>query len=169
MSKKYIDVMDTTFRDGFQSVFGGRVLMEDFFPAVEAAKEAGITHYEFGGGARFQSLFFYLQENAFDMMDKFRSIVGPDANLQTLSRGINTVMLDTGSRELVDLHAKMFAKHGTTTIRNFDALNDVNNLEFSAACIKKHGLKHEAVVTMMDLPPGCDILDMLKGINLKQE
>ena len=148
--------MDTTFRDGFQSVFGGRVLMQDFFPAVEAAKEAGITHFEFGGGARFQSLFFYLQENAFDMMDKFRSIVGPDANLQTLARGINTVMLDTGSRDLVDLHAKMFSKHGVTTIRNFDALNDVQNLEYSAACIKKYGLKHEVVVTMMDLPPKCE-------------
>ena len=155
MSKKYIDIMDTTFRDGFQSVFGGRVLMNDFFPAVEAARDAGITHFEFGGGARFQSLFFYLNENAFDMMDKFRSIVGPDANLQTLARGINTVMLDTGSRELIDLHAKMFAKHGTTTIRNFDALNDVQNLEYSAQCIKNHGLKHEAVVTLMDLPPNC--------------
>jgi pyruvate carboxylase subunit B len=155
MAKKYIDVMDTTFRDGFQSVFGGRVLMEDFFPAVEAAKNAGINHFEFGGGARFQSLFFYLQENAFDMMDKFREIVGPEANLQTLSRGINTVMLDTGSRELIDLHAKMFKKHGTTTIRNFDALNDVNNLAYSAECIKRHGLNHEVVVTMMDLPPGC--------------
>jgi len=156
MSKKYIDVMDTTFRDGFQSVFGGRVLMNDFFPAVEAAKDAGITHFEFGGGARFQSLYFYLQENAFEMMDKFRSIVGPDANLQTLARGINTVMLDTGSRELIDLHAKLFAKHGTTTIRNFDALNDINNLEYSAQCIKNHGLNHEAVVTMMDLPPKCE-------------
>ena len=155
MSKKYIDIMDTTFRDGFQSVFGGRVLMNDFFPAVEAAREAGITHFEFGGGARFQSLFFYLQENAFDMMDRFRQIVGPDANLQTLARGINTVMLDTGSRELIDLHAKMFAKHGTTTIRNFDALNDVQNLEYSAECIKKYGLNHEVVVTLMDLPPGC--------------
>jgi pyruvate carboxylase subunit B len=155
MSKKYIDIMDTTFRDGFQSVFGGRVLMNDFFPAVHAAKEAGITHFEFGGGARFQSLFFYLQENAFEMMDKFREITGPDANLQTLARGINTVMLDTGSRELIDLHAKMFAKHGTTTIRNFDALNDVQNLEYSAECIKKYGLKHEVVVTLMDLPPDC--------------
>ena len=155
MSKKYIDIMDTTFRDGFQSVFGGRVLMNDFFPAVAAAKEAGINHFEFGGGARFQSLFFYLQENAFEMMDKFREIVGPDANLQTLARGINTVMLDTGSRELIDLHAKMFAKHGTTTIRNFDALNDVQNLEYSAECIKKYGMNHEVVVTLMDLPPGC--------------
>ncbi len=155
MAKKYIDVMDTTFRDGFQSVFGGRVLMEDFFPAVEAAKNAGINHFEFGGGARFQSLFFYLNENAFDMMDKFREIVGPEANLQTLSRGINTVMLETGSRELIDLHAKLFKKHGTTTIRNFDALNDVDNLAYSAECIKRHGLNHEAVITMMDLPPGC--------------
>jgi len=155
MAKKYIDVMDTTFRDGFQSVFGGRVLMDDFFPAVEAAKEAGINHFEFGGGARFQSLYFYLQEDAFEMMDRFREIVGPDANLQTLSRGINTVMLDTGSRELIDLHAKLFKKHGTSTIRNFDALNDVNNLAYSAECIKRHGLNHEAVITMMDLPPGC--------------
>jgi pyruvate carboxylase subunit B len=156
MAKKFIDVMDTTFRDGFQSVFGGRVLLGDFLPAVEAAKEAGITHFEFGGGARFQVPFFYLNENAFDNMDKFREIVGPDANLQTLARGVNTVMLDTGSRELVDLHAKMFKKHGTTTIRNFDALNDVNNLIDSGRSIVNHGLKHEVVVTMMDLPPGCE-------------
>ncbi|ELN0469018.1 biotin/lipoyl-containing protein [Campylobacter coli] len=155
MAKKFIDVMDTSFRDGFQSVYGARVLMQDFFPAVEAAKEAGITHFEFGGGARFQSLYFYLNEDAFEMMDKFRSIVGKDANLQTLARGVNTVTLDTGSKELIDLHAKLFAKHSTTTIRNFDALNDVNNLKFSGECIKKYGLKHEITITLMDLPPNC--------------
>jgi pyruvate carboxylase subunit B len=155
MAKKLIDIMDTTFRDGFQSVFGGRVLMNDFFPALEAAKEAGISHFEFGGGARFQTLFFYLNENAFDMMDKFRQIVGPEANLQTLSRGVSTVMLDTASSDIIDLHAKLFKKHGTTTIRNFDALNDVNNLKYTGEVIKKHGLNHEVVVTMMDLPPGC--------------
>ena len=156
MAKKYIDIMDTTFRDGFQSVFGARVAMDDFLPAVSAAREAGIYHFEFGGGARFQSLFFYLNENAFDMMDKFREAAGKDAVLQTLSRGVNTVTLDTGSREIVDLHAKMFAKHNTDVIRNFDALNDVKNLEFSAGSIKKHGAKHEVVVTMMDLPAGLE-------------
>ncbi|HED4767912.1 TPA: biotin attachment protein [Campylobacter jejuni] len=155
MAKKFIDVMDTSFRDGFQSVYGARVLMDDFFPAVEAAKEAGIIHFEFGGGARFQSLYFYLNEDAFTMMDRFRAIVGKDANLQTLARGVNTVTLDTGNSELIDLHAKLFAKHGTTTIRNFDALNDVNNLKFSGECIVKHGLKHEITITLMDLPSNC--------------
>ncbi|NPA27944.1 MAG: biotin attachment protein [Epsilonproteobacteria bacterium] len=155
MAKKYIDVMDTTFRDGFQSVFGGRVLMEDFLPAVEKARDIGITHFEFGGGARFQSLFFYLRENAFEMMKKFREAAGPEANLQVLARGINTVMLDTGSREMIDLFAKLFAKYETTTVRNFDALNDIRNLEYSGAAIKKNGMLHEVVVTLMDLPPGC--------------
>ena len=146
---------DTSFRDGFQSVFGARALTEDFLPAVEAAVDAGITHFEAGGGARFQSLFMYCDESAFDMMDQFRNAVGPDVKLQTLARGINVVALGQQPKDMIDLHAKMFKKHGMTRIRNFDALNDVNNLIYSGQCIKNAGLEHEVVITMMELPRGC--------------
>jgi len=152
---KKIEVMNTAFRDGFQSAYGARVLTPDFLPAVAAAREAGIRHFEAGGGARFQSLYFYCNEDAFDMMDQFRATAGPDANLQTLARGINVVALDSQPRDVIDLHAKMFKKHGMTTIRNFDALNDANNLIDSGRSIVNHGLKHEVCVTMMALPPGC--------------
>ncbi len=152
---KKILFQDTSFRDGFQSVFGARVLTDDFIPAVEAAAQAGITHFEAGGGARFQSLFMYCGESAFTMMDRFRKAAGPDANLQTLARGINVVALSAQPRDMIDLHARMFKKHGITHIRNFDALNDVRNLEYSAKCIADAGLHHQVVVTMMDLPPGC--------------
>jgi pyruvate carboxylase subunit B len=152
--KKKVKVMVTAFRDGFQSVFGARVLTKDFIPAVEACREAGINHYEAGGGARFQSLYFYCNEDAFDMMEAFRTAAGPDANLQTLARGVNVVGLDSQPSDIVKLHAQLFKKHGITTIRNFDALNDVNNLDYSGRCIHEAGLKHEAVVTMMSLPPG---------------
>ena len=37
MAKKRVEFMITAFRDGFQSVYGARVLTEDFLPAVEAA------------------------------------------------------------------------------------------------------------------------------------
>lgn len=156
MAKKVIKFMDTSFRDGFQSVFGARVLSDDFLPAVKATVDAGITHLEAGGGARFQSLFFYCNESAFDMMDRFRQEAGPDANLQTLARGINVVALSQQPKDMIDLHAKMFKKHGMTTIRNFDALNDTRNLEYSGERIVHHGLKHQIVVSMMDLPPGCE-------------
>lgn len=153
---KKVNFMCTAFRDGFQSVYGARVFTEDFLPAVEACVDAGIDHFEAGGGARFQSLFFYCNESAYDMMDKFRKAAGSKANLQTLARGVNVVGLDSQSRDIIKLHATTFAKHGITTIRNFDALNDVNNLIYSGQCIKDAGLNHEVVVTMMELPPGCE-------------
>jgi len=155
MAKKLISVMNTSFRDGFQSVYGARVKTADFLPAIEASVEAGFTHFEAGGGARYQSLYLYCQEDAFDMMDAFRATAGPNANLQTLARGVNVVGLDSQSSDIIDLHAKLFKKHGMTTIRNFDALNDVRNLSYSGRCIAEAGLKHEVTVTLMELPPGC--------------
>ncbi|NOR64389.1 MAG: biotin attachment protein, partial [Candidatus Scalindua sp.] len=131
--------MDTSFRDGFQSVYGARVLTQDFMPAVEASVEAGIMHLEAGGGARFQSLFFYCNESAFHMMDTFRKVAGPDADLQTLARGINVVALSQAPKDIINLHAVLFKKHGMTTIRNFDALNDIQNLEYSGKCITDAG------------------------------
>ncbi|MCK5095383.1 MAG: biotin attachment protein, partial [Spirochaetes bacterium] len=156
MGKKRIDVMITAFRDGFQSVYGARVLTKDFLPAVEAAVEAGLNHFEVGGGARFQSLFFYCNENGFNMKDAVREVAGPDANLQTLARGINVVGLDSQSSDIIKLHAQLFKKHGITTIRNFDALNDVDNLDYSGRCIVEAGLKHEICITLMALPPGVE-------------
>ncbi|MBO4520078.1 MAG: biotin/lipoyl-binding protein [Alphaproteobacteria bacterium] len=155
MAKKVVNFMCTAFRDGFQSVFGMRVLPKDYFPAVEMARDAGIRYFEAGGGAAFQSAFFYCNENAFDVMDKFREVAGPDANLQTLARGINVVGLDSMSTDLISLHAKLFKKHGITTIRNFDALNDPNNLIVSGKAIKDAGLQHQMTITIMSLPPGC--------------
>lgn len=156
MSKKKVRFMCTAFRDGFQSVYGARVFTQDFLPALEAAKDAGINYFEAGGGARFQSLYFYCNEDAFAMMDAFRATAGPDADLQTLARGVNVVGLESQSSDIVKMHADLFKKHGISTIRNFDALNDVNNLIYSGQCIVDAGLKHQVCVTLMELPPGCE-------------
>lgn len=171
MAKRRVHVMCTAFRDGFQSVFGARVLTDDFLPAVEAASAAGFTHFEAGGGARYQALYLYCREDAFDMMDRFRETAGPDANLQTLARGINVVGLDSQPSDVIEAHAQLFKKHGITTIRNFDALNDVNNLVYSGKCIHEAGLRHEVVIALMALPPGCSgahtaefYIDRLRGI-----
>ena len=150
---KKIKFMDTSFRDGFQSCYGARVKTEDFLPILETAVEAGNDNFEIGGGARFQSLYFYCQEDAFEMMDQCRNIVGKNINLQTLARGVNVVGLESQSRDIIDLHAKLFKKHGVTTIRNFDALMDIRNLSYSGECITNAGLKHQITIALMGLPP----------------
>ena len=150
---KKINFMDTSFRDGFQSCYGARVKTDDFTPILKAAVEAGNDNFEIGGGARFQSLYMYCQEDAFEMMDKSREIVGKDINLQTLARGTNVVGLESQSRDIIDLHAKLFKKHGITTVRNFDALMDIRNLSYSGECITNAGLNHQIVIALMGLPP----------------
>ena len=89
MAKKKVDFMITGFRDGFQSVFGARVFTKDFIPALEAASAAGLKHFEVGGGARFQSPYFYSNEDAFEMMDACRA---------TLRGGTSIMMFPEGTR-----------------------------------------------------------------------
>jgi pyruvate carboxylase subunit B len=150
---KEIRVMFTPFRDGLQSSFGGKVRLADILPAMEfAAKEAGIRHFEFGGGARYQAPFFYVGEDPFDCMDKMREAVGPDVDLQILTRSVSGVTLTTQKLDALKLQAKLMAKHGTTWDRNFDFMNDVDNLAKTGQPIVDAGMHHQVCVALMGLP-----------------
>ncbi len=151
--KKTIRVQFMPFRDGLQSSFGGKVRLQDFLPAMEwAAKEGGIRHFEFGGGARYQAPYFYLGEDPFETMQKMRDAVGPDVDLQILTRSVSGVTLTTQSIEALQLQAKLMKKHGTTWDRNFDYMNDVDNLIKTGKPIVDSGMHHQVCIALMGLP-----------------
>ncbi len=149
---KKIRVMFTPFRDGLQSSFGGKVRLNDFLGAVELSAEAGIRHFEFGGGARFQAPFFYLGENPFHCMREFKKAAGPGADLQILTRSVSGVTLTTQSPEGLTLQAKMMAESGTTWDRNFDYMNAARNLINTGKPIVDAGMHHQCVIALMGLP-----------------
>lgn len=147
-----IKVMLTTFRDGLQSSFGGKVRLKDILPAMEACASYGMKHLEFGGGARYQAPYFYVGENPFECMSTMRKTVGPDVDLQILTRSVSGVTLTTQKLDALALQGKLMAKHGTTIDRNFDFMNDVDNLEKTAKPIIDAGMHHQLCVAMMGLP-----------------
>ncbi|MBU1469580.1 MAG: biotin attachment protein [candidate division Zixibacteria bacterium] len=152
-TKKNIRVMFTPFRDGLQSSFGGKVRLNDFLPAmVASAKEAGIHHFEFGGGARYQAPCFYLGEDPFETMQKIRDAVGPEPDLQILTRSVSGVTLTTQSIEALQLQAKLMKQYGTTWDRNFDYMNDVENLVKTGKPIVDAGMHHQVCIALMGLP-----------------
>ena len=151
-NKKEIRVMFTPFRDGLQSVFGGKTRLKDILPAIEASAAAGIKHFEFGGGARFQAPFFYVGENPFFCMSEIRKAVGPDTDLQILTRSVSGVTLTTQRTTTLALQAKLMRKHGTTIDRNFDFMNDVDNLVKTGQPIVDSGMHHQVCVALMGLP-----------------
>ena len=143
MAKKNVKFMLTAFRDGFQSVVGARVLSKDFLPCVEEAYDAGIRWFEAGGGARFQSCYFYCQEDAFDVMgldhqlhrdvprgyrEALDDLLGwgflrmEDGTIRITDEGLRQVESVTGSMEGSDVSvfaasAREFADGGRTTSR----------------------------------------------------
>ena len=149
---KKIRVMFTPFRDGLQSSFGGKVRLNDYLPAMKASVDAGIRHFEFGGGARFQAPLFYLGEHPFDTMQAMRDSVGPDVDLQILTRSVSGVTLTNQSIEGLSLQAKLMKKHGTTWDRNFDYMNDVDNLIKTGKPIIDAGMHHQVAIALMGLP-----------------
>jgi pyruvate carboxylase subunit B len=151
-SPKKIRVMFTPFRDGLQSSFGGKVRLNDYLPAMQASVEAGIKHIEFGGGARYQAPYFYLGENPFETMQAMRDAVGADVDLQILTRSVSGVTLTTQSLEALDLQAKLMHKYGTTYDRNFDYMNDVENLVKTGKSIVESGMHHQVCIAIMGLP-----------------
>jgi pyruvate carboxylase subunit B len=149
---KRIRVMFTPFRDGLQSTFGGKVRLEDFLPAMKASAEMGVHHFEFGGGALFQAPLFYLGQNPFENMRRMREAVGPDADLQILTRSVSGVTLTTQSPDALALQARLMAAAGTTWDRNFDYMNDVRNLVKTGKPIVDAGMHHQVVIALMGLP-----------------
>ncbi len=150
--KKTIRVMFTPFRDGLQSCFGGRVRVKDVLPSMKAAVDAGIRHFEFGGGARYQAPYFYVGESPFDCMDQMRATVGPDVDLQILTRSVSGVTLTSQKLPALQLQAQLMKKHGTTWDRNFDFMNDVQNLARTGQPIIDAGMHHQVCIALMGLP-----------------
>ena len=149
---KKIHVMLTAFRDGLQSVFGGKVRVKDVLPAMQAAAAMGVRHFEFGGGARYQAPYFYAGEDPFVCMDQMREAVGPDAEMQILTRSVSGVTLTTQRLKALEMQARLMKKHGTTIDRNFDFMNDVDNLIKTGQPIVDAGMHHQVCVAMMGLP-----------------
>ena len=151
-NKKTIRVMFTPFRDGLQSSFGGKVRLNDILPAMKRSAELGIRHFEFGGGARYQAPLMYLGEDPFEDMKTMRDAVGPDCDLQILTRSVSGVTLTTQSIEALTLQGKLMAEYGTTWDRNFDYMNDVDNLIKTGKPIVDAGMHHQVCIALMGLP-----------------
>ncbi|MFH2035316.1 MAG: biotin/lipoyl-containing protein [Candidatus Zixiibacteriota bacterium] len=153
---KKIRVMFTPFRDGLQSSFGGKVRLNDFLPAMKLAAKAGIRHFEFGGGARYQAPYFYLGEDPFEDMkiirDETDAAAGTKCDYQILTRSVSGVTLTTQSIEGLQLQAKLMKKYGTTWDRNFDYMNDVENLIKTGQPIVDAKMHHQVCIALMGLP-----------------
>jgi len=137
-TKRPVKIMDTTLRDGNQSLIATRMSMEEMYPIIEKMDNAGFYAMEVWGGATFDACLRFLKEDPWQRLREFRKIC-KNSKLQMLFRGQNILGYKAYPDDVVEEFVYKSVENGIDILRVFDALNDVRNLESSVKAIKKVG------------------------------
>lgn len=146
-----VKIMDTTLRDGHQSLIATRMRTDDMLPVLEKLDEIGFYSLEVWGGATFDACLRFLAEDPWERLRKIKARV-KKTPLQMLLRGQNLV----GYRHYADDTAiefvKLCVKNGIDILRIFDALNDIRNMEVPIKAAKDFGATVQGTISYTTSP-----------------
>ncbi|TMD79652.1 MAG: pyruvate carboxylase subunit B [Chloroflexi bacterium] len=133
--KAGLRLLDTTFRDGNQSLLSGALTGEEIVPIAAMMDGVGFTAMEAFGGATFETQV----RRGEDPWEYLRHLAKatPATPIQALIRGQNLVSNRNYADDTVELFVKHAASCGVDVFRVFDPLNDLRNMETAIAAVLK--------------------------------
>lgn len=140
MNKEHnkLKIVDTTLRDGHQSLIATRMTTDDMLPIIREMDQIGFYAMEVWGGATFDACLRFLNEDPWERLRRLRSEV-KETKLQMLLRGQNLLGYRHYADDVVAYFVQKSIANGIDIIRMFDALNDMRNLKTSLDATKKEG------------------------------
>ena len=141
-----LQLMDTTIRDGQQSLWATRMSIGDMLPILPKMDRVGYWAIEAWGGATFDTCLRFLDENPWERLRAIKSKT-PNTPLSMLSRGQNLVGYKHYSREVCNRFIHAAHRNGIDIFRVFDALNDIRNIKDNAEAIKECGAHFEGAIS----------------------
>ncbi len=141
-----LQIMDTTIRDGQQSLWATRMQLGDMLPILPKMDKVGYWAIEAWGGATFDSCLRFLDENPWERLRSIKANT-PNTPLAMLSRGQNLVGYKHYSRDIVFHFIEAAHRNGVEVFRVFDALNDIRNIVDNAEAIKGCGAHFEGAIS----------------------
>ncbi len=141
-----LQLMDTTIRDGQQSLWATRMQLGDMLPILPKMDKVGYWAVEAWGGATFDTCLRFLDENPWERLRAIKSHM-PNTDLAMLSRGQNLVGYKHYSKDIVNHFIAAAKRNGIQVFRVFDALNDIRNVVDNAEAIKACGGWFEGAIS----------------------
>ncbi len=141
-----LQIMDTTIRDGQQSLWATRMPVGDMLPILPKMDRVGYWAIEAWGGATFDTCIRFLDENPWERLRSIKAKT-PNTQLAMLSRGQNLVGYKHYSSEICNRFIKASKRNGIDMFRVFDALNDIRNVKDNAVAIKECGGWFEGAIS----------------------
>ena len=133
--KTGLRLVDTTFRDGNQTLLSGALTGDEIVPIAAMMDGVGFAAMEAFGGATFETQV----RRGEDPWAYLRNLAKatPETPIQALIRGQNLVSNRNFADDTVELFVKHAASCGIDVFRVFDPLNDLRNMETAIAAVLK--------------------------------
>jgi oxaloacetate decarboxylase (Na+ extruding) subunit alpha len=136
---KRIKIIDTTVRDGQQSLWATRMRNHMFLPFLPEMDRIGFEWIDLVGGAVFDVCVRYLHEDPWERM-RLAAERCPCTPLNVWTRGQSLFTFEFFPDDVVDLTIRQCAASGIKRYTCYDALNDIRNIELSVRTAKDVGL-----------------------------
>ncbi len=133
-----LKITDTTLRDAHQSLIATRMRTEHMLPICEKIDKVGYHSLEMFGGATFDSMMRFLDEDPWERVEALRDAM-PNTKFQMLLRASNVVGYHIYPDDVLEAFVVEAVKVGIDIFRIFDALNDIRNMEASMKFVKREG------------------------------
>jgi pyruvate carboxylase subunit B len=144
-------ITDLVLRDAHQSLLATRMRTEDMLPIVGKMNQAGYWSVEMWGGATFDSMMRFLNEDPWERVRALKMTM-PDTRLQMLLRGQNAVGYRNYADDVIREFVRLAARAGIDVFRVFDALNDARNLETAIDAVRENGKWVEGTISYTKSP-----------------
>lgn len=138
VAPKKVRIMETVLRDGHQSILATRMRTRHMLPMLEAMDAIGYEALECWGGATFDAMIRFLDEDPWERLRVLKAHV-KKTPLQMLLRGQNLLGYQHYADDVVRAFVNKAVDNGIDRIRVFDALNDARNMETSIRYAKEAG------------------------------
>ncbi len=142
-----IQFTDVTLRDGQQSLSATRMTTEQALRVLPHLCEAGFHTMELWGGATLDSCIRFTDEDPWERLESFASVVNGSARIQALVRGQSLFGYQPYPDDLVVAFTRQAVQSGVGVMRIFDALNDFRNIQTALLAAKAYGAKAEAALS----------------------
>lgn len=156
-----LKILDTTLRDGHQSLLATRMKTEDMIPIAERIDEVGYWGCEVWGGATFDTMHRFLKEDPWERPKILKKYI-KKTPFSMLLRGQNLVGYRNYADDVVRAFVDKACEVGIDIFRVFDALNDFRNFETSVEVIKKNGKHFQGTIcySMTERRMGGDVFNL---------
>ncbi len=143
---KKIEFVDTTLRDGHQSLWATRMTTPQMLPIAPLLDEAGFYAVDLMGTVQFDACLRYLRENPWERIRLLAQAM-PKTPLSGLIRSKSLTSFNIVPDAVIELWIRRCAANGLRRLMIFDALHDWGNLEQSVKVAKSVGI--EVVVPLV--------------------